>query len=105
MKNEKKNAVILFKDLIEEIMEFHIMFTWQECKKCIYTDKLQHYGAEEKTLNVAAASDYLGKVCQFLIRLMTTQPSSSMESIRPQSGKRELLEEIDLFSKCLMRDD
>jgi len=87
-------------------MEFHYYYVClQECRKCIYTDKLQHTGEEEKTWNVAAASDYVGKVCQFLISLITTQPSSVMESSRFQSGKRELLEEIDLFSKCLMRED
>ncbi|TMW92668.1 hypothetical protein EJD97_012745 [Solanum chilense] len=87
----------------EQIAALNQVF--QECRKCIYTDKLQHAGAEEKTWNVAASSDYVGKVCQFLISLVTTQPSSGMESSRFQSGKRELLEEIDLFSKCLMRED
>ncbi|XP_010318924.1 protein PUTATIVE RECOMBINATION INITIATION DEFECT 1 [Solanum lycopersicum] len=87
----------------EQIAALNQVF--QECRKCIYTDKLQHAGAEEKTWNVAAASDYVGKVCQFLISLVTTQPSSGMESSRFQSEKRELLEEIDLFSKCLMRED
>nr|XP_016504520.1 PREDICTED: protein PRD1-like [Nicotiana tabacum] len=108
--NLSAELVLLLRELLkhgflndEQIAALNKVF--QECKKCIYTDKLQHYGAEEKTLNVAAASDYLGKVCQFLIRLMTTQPSNSVQSIRSQSGKRELLEEIDLFSKCLMRDD
>uniref|UniRef100_M1CA99 Protein PRD1 n=2 Tax=Solanum tuberosum TaxID=4113 RepID=M1CA99_SOLTU len=87
----------------EQIAALNQVF--QECRKCIYTDKLQRTGEEEKTWNVAAASDYVGKVCQFLISLITTQPSSVMESSRFQSGKRELLEEIDLFSKCLMRED
>ncbi|KAJ8553823.1 hypothetical protein K7X08_024501 [Anisodus acutangulus] len=41
----------------EQIAALNQVF--QECRKCIYTDKLQHTGAEEKTLNVAAASDYL----------------------------------------------
>ncbi|CAN4086134.1 unnamed protein product [Withania somnifera] len=47
----------------------------------------------------------LNRVFQFVISLITTQPSGSRESTRFQSGKRELLEEIDLFSKCLMRKD
>ncbi|MCD7447692.1 hypothetical protein HAX54_032885 [Datura stramonium] len=85
----------------EQIAALNQVF--QECRKYIYADKLQHAGVEEKTLNVAA-SDYLGKVCQFLISLMMTQHSTTMESTRLQSGRRELLEEIDLFSKCLMRD-
>lgn len=91
--------------MIKEIMEFHYNVCLQECRSCIYTDKIQHAGAQEKTLNVAAASDYVGKVCQFLISLITTPPSSGMESTKFQTGRTELLEEIDLFSKCLMRDD
>ncbi|XP_055828900.1 protein PUTATIVE RECOMBINATION INITIATION DEFECT 1 [Solanum dulcamara] len=87
----------------EQITALNQVF--QECRNCIYTDKIQHAGAQEKTLNVAAASDYVGKVCQFLISLITTPPSSGMESTNFQTGRTELLEEIDLFSKCLMRDD
>ncbi|KAM3246818.1 protein putative RECOMBINATION INITIATION DEFECT 1 [Capsicum annuum] len=108
--NLSAELVFLFRKLLnygvlndEHISALNQLF--QECRKCIYTDKLQHAEAEEKTLNVAAASDYLGKVCQFLISLITTQPSNGMESTRFQSGKWELLEEIDLFSKCLQRDD
>ncbi|CAN4088215.1 unnamed protein product [Withania somnifera] len=108
--NLSAELVILLRELLncgflndEQIAALNQVF--QECRKCIYTDKLQHAGAEEKTLNVAAPSDYLGKVFQFLISLIMTQPSSSMELTRFQGGKRELLEEIDLFSKCLMRDD
>ncbi|XP_059290896.1 protein PUTATIVE RECOMBINATION INITIATION DEFECT 1 [Lycium ferocissimum] len=108
--NLSAELVFLLRELLnygflsdEQVAALNQVF--QECRKCIYTNKLQRAGAEEKTLNIAAASDYLGKVCQFLISLMMTQPARNMESTRFHSGKRELLEEIDLFSKCLMRDD
>lgn len=53
---------------------------------------------------VGAVSYGLGKVCEFLVNLMSSL--SFHDGLgRLQSTNKGLLAEIDLFSRCLMEED
>lgn len=67
----------------------------QACRKHIYSSgNAQEESREENREKAAAAMpNDLGKACQSLIRLMSSNSSAHKEN-------RGLLEEIEMFSKC-----
>lgn len=79
----------------------------QECRRCMYRDNIGEVRTEEHAKNNVAAAILgdLRNASEFLIDLMKSQSSINIECSGSQSEHRRLLEEIDLFSKCLMVDD
>ena len=70
----------------------------QACRKHIYSgDDSQDESREENTGKVTAMPDDLGKACEFLIHLMSSNPSA-------HKGNKRLLEEIEMFSRSLTRE-
>lgn len=54
-------------------------------------------------MNVGANQDHVGRACTFLIDLVSSQSDSVCE--RSQSRKKQLLEEVELFSRCLVEEE
>lgn len=73
----------------------------------MYRDNIQDVRTEVHAENNVAAAILgdLRNASEFFINLMKSQSSINIESSGCQSEHRRLLEEIDLFSKCLMVDD
>lgn len=72
----------------------------QACRRHIYADETQDSSIEDRV--VAVNQDPVWKTGTFLVGLV----SSRMNIVdKSDSRKREILEEIELFMKCLMEED
>ncbi|CAK9139716.1 unnamed protein product [Ilex paraguariensis] len=106
--NVSTEMVLLFRKLLncnylkaEQIAGLNRVF--QACRKCTYKDDVQDVSAEEHTQKMVVIPDDLGKVCEFLIDIMSSQLTPAIG--RFQISKMRLLEEIELFSKSLIGED
>ncbi|KAF5950529.1 hypothetical protein HYC85_012522 [Camellia sinensis] len=105
--NVSAEMVLLFRELMnagylktEQIASLNRVF--QVCRKRLYANDTQDTKGEEHMEKVGAIRyDDTGKVCQFLIKIMSSETSLG---IFPLKSNR-LLEEIELFSKSLMEED
>nr|GME03956.1 protein PRD1 [Ipomoea batatas] len=110
--NLSPELVLLFRQLLNSgyLKDEHISSlnrVFQECRRCMYRDNIGEVRTEEHAKNNVAAAILgdLRNASEFLIDLMKSQSSINIECSGSQSEHRRLLEEIDLFSKCLMVDD
>ncbi|KAH6816259.1 hypothetical protein C2S51_021079 [Perilla frutescens var. frutescens] len=77
---------------------------FQACRNRVYTDETQdHIRENDMEINVGDNQDYVGRVRTFLIGLVSSQSNPDSES--SQIRKKRLLEEIELFTRCLMEED
>ncbi|KAK3034161.1 hypothetical protein RJ639_034657 [Escallonia herrerae] len=95
--------VLLFRELLnrgylnsEHIAGLNQVF--QACRKCMYD--YQDASTEDDISKVAVISHDSGKVCEFLINLMSSQHSRGVK-VR----NKGLLEEIELFCKSLAEEN
>ncbi|KAL2463395.1 putative recombination initiation defect 1 [Forsythia ovata] len=107
--NVSTELVLLFRELLntgylksEHIADLNRVF--QACRRHVYTNEIQDTGAEEHKEKASVNLDDLGKARAFLIDLMS-QSFPYVELWRSPSWKKQLLEEIELFSKSLMEDE
>lgn len=76
----------------------------QECRKRIYSQNDQD-SKEEHTEKLDITSDGLGNACGFLINLMSSHSPRGIRSKEVQVRNKDLLEEIEMFSKDIMEED
>ncbi|CAI9776135.1 unnamed protein product [Fraxinus pennsylvanica] len=107
--NVSTELVLLFRELLnsgylkpEHIADLNRVF--QACRRHLYTNEIQDTGAEGHKEKTCENLDDLGKARAFLISLMT-QSFPYIDHRRSPSWKKQLLEEIELFSKRLMEDE
>ncbi|KAL7145330.1 hypothetical protein ABFS83_07G074800 [Erythranthe nasuta] len=98
--NLSTELVALFRELLvsghlnsAHISDLNRVF--QACRRYIYADEIQDSSIEDQT---AVNVDFVGKARAFLVGLVP-------DIWRAQSRKKEILEEIELFTKCLMEED
>lgn len=84
------------------VLTSHEVF--QACRNRAYVDEIQD-GIIENQLetDVGGNQDQVGRVRAFLVGLVCSQSYPDCE--RSQSRKKQLLEEIELFSRCLMEEE
>lgn len=82
---EQKNVTFIF------------FFILQACRRQIYAGNTSDDCTEEHFDKVIIVQDDLGKVCEFLIHLMSSQSSLDMDSGESKVGKIRLLQEIEMF--------
>ncbi|KAL0340522.1 UNVERIFIED_CONTAM: protein putative RECOMBINATION INITIATION DEFECT 1 [Sesamum radiatum] len=102
--------VILFRELLvsgrlnsSHISDLNRVF--QACRRQVYTDDNQDSSIEDHMQHVAVNLDHVGKTRTFLFGLVSSHSYPGCYLWRSQSRKKELLEEIELFTKCLMEED
>ncbi|KAL0382871.1 UNVERIFIED_CONTAM: protein putative RECOMBINATION INITIATION DEFECT 1 [Sesamum calycinum] len=102
--------VILFRELLvsghmnpSHISDLNRVF--QACRRQVYTDDNQDSSIEDHMQHVAVNLDHVGKTRTFLFSLVSAHSYPGCYLWRSQSRKKELLEEIELFTKCLMEED
>ncbi|KAL1807105.1 hypothetical protein ACET3Z_030173 [Daucus carota] len=107
--NLSPEMVLLFRVLLtsgylkaDQVAVLNRLF--QECRKRIYSQNSQE-SKEEHTEKLNIASEGLGNVCEFLINLMSSQSPAGIRSKDVQVRNKDLLEEIELFSKDIMEED
>ncbi|KAL1543222.1 protein putative RECOMBINATION INITIATION DEFECT 1 [Salvia divinorum] len=78
---------------------------FQACRNHAYIDEIQDGAITENQseINVGGSQDRVGRARTFLIGLVSSMSYPDCE--RSQSRKKQLLEEIDLFSRCLMEKE
>ncbi|KAL8481013.1 hypothetical protein ACS0TY_027519 [Phlomoides rotata] len=106
--NLSTELVILFRELLSSGYlssphVAHLNRVFQACKSRLYSDELEDSSMENETGNVGVNEDEVGKGRAFLISLVSSQ--SYPEGDGCQSRKKQLLEEIELFTKSLMEED
>ncbi|KAI3470063.1 hypothetical protein Pfo_026726 [Paulownia fortunei] len=109
--NVNTELVILFRELLisghlnsAHIAELNRVF--QACRRHMYADQIQDSSIEDHTENVVVNLDHVvGKAGAFLVSLVSSESYPECYSWRSQGRKKELLEEIELFTKCLMEED
>ncbi|KAK4404127.1 protein putative RECOMBINATION INITIATION DEFECT 1 [Sesamum angolense] len=77
----------------------------EACRRQVYTDDNQDSSIEDHMQHVAVNLDHVGKTRTFLFSLVSSHSYPGCYLWRSQSRKKELLEEIELFTKCLMEED
>ncbi|KAK9932926.1 hypothetical protein M0R45_020145 [Rubus argutus] len=107
--NLSTEIVLLFRALLnskfltaEQIASLNQLL--QVCRKQKYTDNTWDDGAQEHK-KVVGILDDLGEVCEYLICLMSSEPSLDMDSGGSHLGNKRLLEEIELFFRILTVQD
>ncbi|KAL0451911.1 UNVERIFIED_CONTAM: protein putative RECOMBINATION INITIATION DEFECT 1 [Sesamum latifolium] len=102
--------VILFRELLvsgrlnpSHIADLNRVF--QACRRQVYSDDIQDSSIEDHMQHVAVDLDHVGKTRTFLFSLVSSHSYPGCYLWRSQSRKKELLEEIELFTKCLMEED
>ncbi|GFQ06718.1 protein prd1 [Phtheirospermum japonicum] len=104
--NMNAEFIVLFRELLNSgyLNSAHIADLsriFQACRRHLYTDDIQDSCIEDCTENVAVVNtDHVGKARSFLVSLV-----SSCSYPECDLWKKELLEEIELFTKCLMEED
>ncbi|KAK4480098.1 hypothetical protein RD792_013155 [Penstemon davidsonii] len=109
--NISTELVILFRELLKsgylnsaQIADLNRAF--QSCRRHIYTDEIHDRSIEEHRENAASDLDHVGKARAFLFNLLPSQQLYLEVGLRrSQSWKKDLLEEMELFTKCLMEED
>ncbi|KAL3621657.1 hypothetical protein CASFOL_036569 [Castilleja foliolosa] len=104
--NMNAELVVLFRELLNygylnsaHITDLSKIF--QACRRHVYADDMQDSCIEDRTENVAVANvDHVGKARSFLVSLVLSCSHPDCDI-----WKKELLEEIELFTKCLMEED
>ncbi|XP_057795046.1 protein PUTATIVE RECOMBINATION INITIATION DEFECT 1 isoform X2 [Salvia miltiorrhiza] len=77
---------------------------FQACRNHAYMDEIEDGVTENQLeINVGANQDHIGRMRAFLIGLVSSRWHSDCE--RSQSRKKQLLEEIEMFSICLMEEE
>lgn len=76
----------------------------QVCRKQKYTDNSKDEGGQEHR-EVIGNLDDLGEVCEYLIRLMSSESSLDIDSGGSHLEDKRLLEEIELFFRALTVHD
>lgn len=71
----------------------------------MYTDEAHYTGGEVKPDDAVEDLGSAGKARAFLFRLVQSHSYAEEGFRRSKSWKKELLEEIELFTKCVMEDD
>ncbi|XP_022869978.1 protein PRD1 isoform X4 [Olea europaea var. sylvestris] len=107
--NMSTELVLLFRELLnsgylksEHIADLNRVF--QACRRHLYTNEFQDTGAEGHKEKACVNLDDLGKARAFLTSLIS-QSFPYVDLWRSPSWKKQLLEEIELFSKRLMEDE
>lgn len=97
--------VILLRELLnagfidaEQVASLNRVF--QIWRKHLYADDSQNYNGKDREI-VAADADDLGKVFEFLLKLMSSLSSHDKYLGQVQCANRWLLAEIELFSNCV----
>ncbi|KAG8369575.1 hypothetical protein BUALT_Bualt14G0027600 [Buddleja alternifolia] len=108
--NVNAELVLLFRELLDSghLKPAHIADlnrVFQACRRHMYADELEDSSVEEHPEKVDVGLDNVGKVRTFLMGLVSSQSNPECYHWRSQSCKKQLLEEIDLFTKCLMEED
>ncbi|KAJ4954943.1 hypothetical protein NE237_011726 [Protea cynaroides] len=92
----------LFRELLrsgylreEEISGLNRVF--QACRKHVYIDSSKEGNTKEHPEKVVSIPNDIGKICKLLICIMSSDSSPSISSEGVLSGKKRLLEEIELF--------
>lgn len=69
----------------------------------MYADDIQDSSIDNHMENVAGNLDHVRTARAFLVSLVSSESYPDCE--RSLSRKKQLLEEIELFTKCLMEED
>lgn len=69
----------------------------------MYSDNIQDAAIKEHIERVVANPEGLGRVCEFLINLVSSQSSPSIDSMGSHI-RSKLLQEIELFCKTFMEE-
>ncbi|XP_012078523.1 protein PUTATIVE RECOMBINATION INITIATION DEFECT 1 isoform X1 [Jatropha curcas] len=77
----------------------------QECRKHISTGDVQNNSTEEHTEKRVPITDELGEVCEYLIHLISSDMHLDDDSVSLGTGKKRLLEEIEMFFRTLTVQD
>ncbi|XP_004298232.1 PREDICTED: protein PRD1-like [Fragaria vesca subsp. vesca] len=108
-KNLSTEIVLLFRALLnleflktEQIASLNQLL--QVCRKQKYTDNSKDEGGQEHR-EVIGNLDDLGEVCEYLIRLMSSESSLDIDSGGSHLEDKRLLEEIELFFRALTVQD
>ncbi|GER27846.1 protein PRD1 [Striga asiatica] len=103
--NMNVELVVLFRELLHlgYLNSAHVANlsrTFQACRTLVYADDIQNSCMEDHTEDVGVSLNHVGKAraCLVSLVLSCSCPERSL-------WKKELLEEIELFTKCLMEDD
>ncbi|XP_024192213.1 protein PUTATIVE RECOMBINATION INITIATION DEFECT 1 isoform X2 [Rosa chinensis] len=107
--NLSTEIVLLFRALLnseflkmEQIASLNQLL--QVCRKQKYTDNTKDDVAQEHRVVISNLDD-LGQVCEYLIRLMSSESSLDKDSGGSHLGNKRLLEEIELFFRTLTVQD
>lgn len=87
------------------MMLIYLSLLLQACRKHIYTENAQSGSTEDSVEKTVITSEGLGKVCEFLINVMSFQSSTGMNSTEIKERNKCLLDEIEVFSKNIMEED
>ncbi|KAL6582146.1 hypothetical protein OROMI_006160 [Orobanche minor] len=103
--NMNTELVVLFRELLDSgrLNSAHISDLsriFQACRRHVYADDIQDNCIEDYTEDIDVSLDHVGRACAFLVSLV-----SSCSYPERYVWKKELLEEIELFTKCLMEED
>ncbi|XP_073277139.1 protein PUTATIVE RECOMBINATION INITIATION DEFECT 1 isoform X1 [Primulina huaijiensis] len=108
--NVSTELVVLFRELMnsgylnsEHIA--HLNQVFQACRRHIYNkSEMQYTTATEHTRNTAVNQDHATKARAYLFSLMLSHSVTETNGLRSQCWK-ELLKEIELFTKCSTEED
>ncbi|XP_040996835.1 protein PUTATIVE RECOMBINATION INITIATION DEFECT 1 isoform X3 [Juglans microcarpa x Juglans regia] len=106
--NVNTEMVFLFRELLnsEYLKTAHIANlnrVLQACRQHLYADIAQDDESDEHVKKTATTPNDVEEVCEFLIYLMSSESSPDMDSRGSHIGigNKQLLEEIELFSRTL----
>ncbi|PIN25504.1 hypothetical protein CDL12_01756 [Handroanthus impetiginosus] len=102
--------VILFRKLLNSgllnsshIADLNRLF--QACRRHVYTGDNQDKSTDDHVENTALNLDRVGRARVFLLSIVWSKSDPECCLWSSESKKKELLEEIELFTKCLMEED